>query len=176
MTSEAQREYNRRQEQRFQECVRSEKDPRLERCPGQLVNPPMEVIHILGINVMDTPFYQIRLLLRDKIQPIAFKYKGKSILLKYSGHVIQELADTGKVGYMRDRHNISPKENWAESIVHKQWDMVYWNSIFRVDNVQLEAIPRIASGFHLLPKDLHISWYLCKSSKDIYHNAKQIQE
>ena len=54
--------------------------------------------------------------------------------------------------------------------------MVYWNSIFRVDNVQLEAIPRIASTFHLLPKDLHVSWYLCKSYKDIYHNAKQIQE
>ena len=77
---------------------------------------------------------------------------------------------------MRDRHNISSKENWAESIVHKQWDMIYWNSIFRVDNIQLEVIQRIASTVHLLPKDLHISWYLCKSSKDIYHNAKHIQE
>ena len=54
--------------------------------------------------------------------------------------------------------------------------MVYWNSIFGVDDVQLEVIPRIASSSHLIPKDLHISWYLCKSSKDIYHNAKQIQE
>ena len=35
----------------------------------------------------------------------------------------------------------------------------------------------LASAFRLLlPKDLHISWYLCKSSKDIYHNAKQTQE
>ena len=73
---------------------------------------------------------------------------------------------------MGDRHNISPKENWAESIVHKQWDVVYWNSIFEVDNVQLEVIPTIASTFPLLPQDLHISWYLCKSSKDIYHNTK----
>ena len=125
---------------------------------------------------MDKPFYQVRLLLRDKIRPIAFKYKGNSIPLEYSGHVVHELADHWKRGYMRDRHNISPKENWAESIVCKQWDVVYWNSIFRVDDIQLEAIPRIASAFHLLPKDLHISWYLCKSSKDIYHNTKQIQE
>ena len=54
--------------------------------------------------------------------------------------------------------------------------MVYWNSIFGVDDVQLEVIPRIASTFRLLPKDLHISWYLCKSSEDIYHNTKWIQE
>ena len=77
---------------------------------------------------------------------------------------------------MRDRYNISLKENWAESIVCKQWDLVYWNSLNGVDDVQLEAIPRIASAFCLLLKDLHISWYLYKSSKDIYHNAKQLQE
>ena len=136
----------------------------------------MEVIHILGINITDKPFYQIRLLLCDKIQPIALKYEGNSIPLKYSGHAVHKLADCWGRGYTRDRHNILSKENWAESIVRKQWDLVYWNSIYRVDNVQLEAIPRIASTFHLLLKELHISWYLCKSSKDIYHNAKQIQE
>ena len=176
MSSEAQRDYNQRLEQKFQECIQSEKDPRLVRLPGEGIDPPMEVIHILGINVMDTPFYQVRLLLHDKIQPIAFEYEGNSIPLEHSGHIVHELADCWKEGYMRDRHNISPKENWAESIVHKQWDMVYWNSIFGVDDIQLEAIPRIDSTFHLLPKDLHISWYLCKLSKDIYHNAKQVQE
>ena len=89
---------------------------------------------------------------------------------------MHELANHWGRDYTRDRHNILPKESWAESIVHKLWDLVYWTSIYRVDDIQLEAIPRIASTFHLLPMDLHISCYLGKSSKDIYHNAKQIQE
>ena len=37
-------------------------------------------------------------------------------------------------------------------------------------------LPNIASVFHLLPKDLHITWYLRKSSNDIYHTTKKIQE
>ena len=120
---------------------------------------------------MDKLFYQIRLLLHDKIQPIAFEYRGNSFPLEHSDQAVHKLADHWERGYMRDRHNISPKENWAESTVCKRWEVVYWDSIFGVDDVQLETIPRIASTFHLLPKDLHISWYLCKSSKDIYHNT-----
>ena len=110
---------------------------------------------------MDMPLYQIRLLLHDKIQPIAFEYKGKSIPLEYSGHAIHKLANHWKSGYTRDRYNISPKENWAESIVHKQWEVVYWNSIFRVDDVQIEAINCTASSAALesppLPVPLHWS-------------------
>ena len=64
MNSEAQREYNQRLEQRFQVFVQLERDPRLVRLPGELINSPMEVIHILGVNVTDKPFYQIRLCTR----------------------------------------------------------------------------------------------------------------
>ena len=133
----------------------------MERHPGQLINPPMEVIQILGINVTDMPFYQIRLLLCDKIQPTALEYEGKSIQLKYSGHTIHELANQWKSGYPRDGYNISPEENWAESIVCKQWDMAYWNSIFGVDDIQIEAINSTASSAALesppLPAQLHWS-------------------
>ena len=102
---------------------------------------------------------------------MSFEYNGNTIPL-----AVHEVADRWAEDYTRDTYNILPLENWAESIVRKQWDLVYWNSIYRVDDVQLEALPSIASAFHLLLKDLHITWYLCKSSKDIYHTTKQIQE
>ena len=46
--------------------------PMLVRLPGEVIKPPMEVIHILGINVTDKPFYQIRLLLCDKEEAQSF--------------------------------------------------------------------------------------------------------
>ena len=135
MNSEAQRRYNQRPEQRFQEHIQSERDPRLVRLPGEVINLLMEVIHILGINITDKPFYHIRLLLCDKIQAIALEYKGNLIPLKYSGHTVHEQANHWGTGYMRDRYNTLPKEIWTESTVCKQWDMVYWNSIYGVDDI-----------------------------------------
>ena len=67
--------------------------------PGLRYGAYCKVIHIPRIDITDKPFYQIRSLLHDKIQSIAFEYEGKSILLEYSGHVINELANCWKSGY-----------------------------------------------------------------------------
>ena len=109
MTFEAQREYNQRQEQRFQ--------PQTGEVPRTIGQPTNGCYPYPQNQCYGYEFYQIRLILHDKIQPTAFEYEGKSILLKYSGHVIHKLANHWKSGFRRDGYNISPEENWAESIV-----------------------------------------------------------